>query len=687
MSSLSNARLKIVDADDFNIAYIWGSVSCTMQADTLQVPERKVICKRVHGVNSNKHKYVDLISAFDIETTGLEEIEQSVMYLWSWQIGKCTVMGRTWEQFKEVANMIVNRVCQGGTRVVVYVHNLSYEFQFLTGIYHFAPEDVFAVDRRKILKCMMFNGLLEFRCSYLLTNMSLDKFTKSMNVPHAKLSGEEFDYSKRRMPWSDLTERELEYSRNDVLGLCEALQAKMRKDGDNLASIPMTSTGYVRRDARAAMKKEFLPCWKTPVEVYTLLKEAFRGGNTHANRCFAGTILKGVKSADRSSSYPDCQCNDIFPVGEWHECNVEVALEKHYATVFRVKLTNVRLREATWGCPYIAIAKCRNMVGVVADNGRVLQAESLETTITDVDWLIFKGEYTWDGCEFGEGFASDYGMLPDALTNCTKYYYENKTKLKGNPDKEYEYGKDKAKLNSIYGMSAQDIGKPAIEFVEELVNEPYRLSAGKSLEQRINDSNDKAFQSYAWGVWITAWARYRLEEGIKLAGENFVYCDTDSVKYIGEIDWSTYNEKRKNASLTHGAWADDAKGIRHYMGVYEADGEYEEFVTLGAKKYAYRENGEVHITVAGVGKKAGAKELGDLVNFRPGFLFEEAGGTCSVYNDYNYGIYEVDEKALEITKNIYIKDSTYRLSITHDYANIVQIFNRNLSEQNVLNVL
>ena len=59
--------------------------------------------------------------------------------------------------------------------------------------------------------------------------------------------------------------------------------------------------------------------------------------------------------------------------------------------------------------------------------------------------------------------------------------------------------KSKNKLNSIYGMMAQNPVKQSIDFIDD---------------------------------WMTAWARYRLEEGIWLAGDNFVYCDTDSVNIL-----------------------------------------------------------------------------------------------------------------------------------------------------------
>ena len=200
--------------------------------------------------------------------------------------------------------------------------------------------------------------------------------------------------------------------------------------------------------------------------------------------------------------------------------------------------------------------------------------------------------------------------------------------------------------------------------------------------EMLEKSNRSAFQSYAWGVWITAWARYRLEEGIRIAGNGFVYCDTDSVKYIGdkEEEWKKYNKIRMKHSLKNGAFADDRKGKRHYMGVYESEGIYEEFSTLGAKKYAYRQDGKLHITIAGVSKSKGAEELeraGGLKAFKPGFIFHEGGGTESIYNDHpeDDGLTEYitpEGEHIPITSNVVIRDSTYELGLTAEYRRLLE---------------
>ena len=305
----------------------------------------------------NKRHYVGITTAFDIETTYIDEINQSIMYIWQWQFGEdYTVIGRTWDEFLDLQKRIMKAI-PSDRWLVVYIHNASYEFQFIKGIYSFKPDDVFAIASRKVMKFDMW-GRFEFRCSYKLTNMSLKQFTKKMQVKHQKLSGDDFNYSVKRYPWTELTEEELEYCVNDVLGLVEAINALMARDGDTLQTIPMTSTGYVRRNAKRAMREgihhNFVYSILPDYETYCALREAFRGGNTHANRYYAGDIVENVHSADRSSSYPAVICNCEFPMTQFvpileQDLNADYIARcikiRHKALLLRIRIENLKLRD------------------------------------------------------------------------------------------------------------------------------------------------------------------------------------------------------------------------------------------------------------------------------------------------------------------------------------------------------
>ena len=646
-----------------------------------------------------KRHYIGLTTAFDIETTLLEDINQSVMYIWQWQFSTdVTVIGRTWDEFLDLQRRI-KAVLPDDRWLVVYVHNLSYEFQFLKGIYEFVPDDVFAIASRKVVKCDMW-GCFEFRCSYKLTNMSLKQFTSKMGVEHQKLSGEEFNYSEKRYPWTELSEQELEYCINDVWGLVEAVNALMERDGDTLQTIPLTSTGYVRRNAKRALKNSkvhhnFVYSILPDIETYRALREAFRGGNTHANRYYAGDIVENVHSADRSSSYPAVMCNCEYPMSVFvpilkNDLNPEYISRcikiRHKALLLRIGIKNLKLRDPFWGCPYLSRDKCRNCHEVVDtfDNGRILSATYIETTITDIDLKIIMEEYQGE-IIFLQGWYASYKKLPQPLIDEVIKYYRDKTELKGVKGQEIYYDKAKALLNSLYGMMAQDPVKHNLIFKQ--VGD-WEEDTSKTDEEILGKSNSKAFLAYQWGVWVTAHSREALERGIRLVqeteGADFIYCDTDSVKYTGGVDWSAYNSERIAECMESGSMATDPSGITHYMGVFETEDlndtgfAYRYFKTLGAKKYAYveREGEGVHCTIAGVNKKKGGAELdklGGLQAFDEGTVFREAGGTEAVYNDSpQMDQVEIDGHVLPITANIAILPSEYTLGITGEYERILK---------------
>ena len=640
-------------------------------------------------VGKNRRKYLNVVCAFDIETTRLND-HYSVMYIWQLQIGlDVTIIGRNWHEFKIAMQRLIAGM-DSDVYVVVYVHNLAYEFQFLRGIYNFKEEEVFAVKPRRPLRADMY-GHIELRCSYLHSNMRLETYLEKMGVPDQKLT---YDYDKQRFPWTPLTDQELEYCIHDVKGLVEAVYTEMAHDGDTLYTIPATSTGYVRRDVKAAMRqlkygviKEMLP----DLDTYNLLREAFRGGNTHANRYFSGHIIENVKSFDRSSSYPDVQVNCKFPIGPFRAVQgkkipwaklEDLINRRGKACLIRLALWDVSLTDPyKTGAPYLAFDKCRYVKNVRLDNGRILSADYLETTLTDIDLKIVMDQYNFTARRILTLEYARYGYLPDVLRDCIIKYYRLKTELKGIAGKELLYEKSKNKLNSIYGMSAQNPVKQNIIYT----GGAWQLDE-TPVAELLEEANKRAFFPYQWGIWTTSHARERLQRGIDLVrdqGGEFIYCDTDSVKYTGDVDWSDLNRELEAASKESGAYADDKNGIRHYMGVYEPDKGYPaKFATRGAKQYVVEHpDGKLEATIAGVSKRedggriSGGMELtekGGIKAFlEDTVLFEKAGGIELSYNDDKTEIVKVDGHRLKVRSCVTINPSTYTLTDTDEYYGLI----------------
>lgn len=630
--------------------------------------------------------YLQTVSAFDIETSTYQDPEegpQGFMYIWQWQFGEiCTVFGRTWDEFLDLVTRLNAWLESRGDRLLVYVHNLAYEFQYLAGVWEFGEVDVFATDVRSPLRVMM--GKLELRCSYRLCGRSLKQWAKDMRIEHQKL--DDFDYSAIRYPWSPLTDREYQYCFHDVIAVVECVEKQLAAYGDTVYTIPYTRTGYIRRRVKQSMgywSRDAIRGMQNTLPVYDRLREAFRGGDTHANRYWVQSILGDVYSYDRSSSYPDVIVHCKFPMTRFREEpatfeRFKKCCESGRACLVKVSFYRIRLIDPDTGNPYLSYEHCtrpgyRKPIGEQMDNGRILSAEFCEMAMTEIDYRIIEEQYDWDSIRIEWLLSARYGFLPQPLVDVILNLYRDKTSLKGVPGEELHYMLAKGDLNSVYGMMCQRVISQPVIFRN------HDWSVGDfNREEEYNKAIEKAFLNYAWAVWVTAWARWRLYEGIRIATAgsklNFVYADTDSIKARSAVDLSKYNAARIRDANASGAFADDPKGIRHYMGVFEFEGMYGHFVTLGAKRYCSKEGEELTITVAGVPKRAGADELqrkGGIEAFVDGFLFEDSGKTAAVYNDYADYWIEVDGIPLHITRNVCIVPTTYDLSLETNYALLI----------------
>lgn len=638
-------------------------------------------------VKSGKHKmYQRHPMTFDIETSKIptddEGHYQAFMYIWQVCIEGNVVFGRRWEELQDFMERVVNAYkLSEGERVVVYVHNLSFEFQFIQDYFNFT--DVFAMASRSILTAKTAH--LEFRCSYKLSNMSLAKFIENTpNTLHYK-GVDDLDYASVRTPDTELTVIEYGYCFNDVKGLYECVMELLKED--NIATIPLTSTGYVRRDCRHAMNKNkdnrkmFLRSRLTLLQ-YKLLRECFRGGNTASDRYLTNLILKIVGSYDLSSSYPFQMIAREYPLGKWNYGVIPdiKTLEEYnskYCTIARYTFKNIRLRDEK-PIPYIPQSKCL----ALGDNreiynGRILHADFLTISMTNIDFDIVKEQYEYDELAVEEFHYSRKGLLPKELRDTIMYYFEKKSELKGDEEHYYEYMKSKNKLNSIYGMTVTNILNTEIEYHDGEYTEK------KMTEEEMQEALDKyyknhrSFLNYSWGVFVTAYARRELEDGLNIAGLDTIYCDTDSVKFIGNHDkeFEAYNERLNKECEEKGIrnYA-EVNGKRYYMGIFDKEKGYDEFITLGAKKYAFLQNGKLGITVSGLSKKKGAEELekkGGLRRFQRNEVFYNSGRTIAQYNSAEIHDITVNGCTFSTASNLAIVDTTYTLGITDTMLDII----------------
>ena len=588
-------------------------------------------------------EYVELPFSFDIETSSwynLNNEKRGCMYCWQVGLNGRWLLGRTWKEFHDFCNNLITILNLNlDRRIICWVHNLKYEFQFLQ--YKFTWNDIFAIDALTPVQAVANCGI-EFRCSYIQSGKSLAKLGEDLTkYKLPKLVGD-LDYTKVRHWKTELSEKEMEYCRNDVLILNGYIQ-ELKDKGEKISNILLTKTMYVRRDVRnrcfygdgkhkrntkeAKKYKKLMKALTLEPDEYESVHAAFAGGFTHANARNANKTLLDVTSWDFTSSYPAVMLTEMFPMSKGKKIEGYYFLDdfpfkSNCLYVFTVRFKNIQIKEDAPDTP-ISFSKCSKISKYYElDNGRVWKGDELETTITNIDLDTIRAFYDFDECVIFNAWEYIKSYLPLPIIQSVIKYYKNKTTLKDVKGEEEAYQLFKGFLNSIYGMMVSNILHPDFTWGELYGWTTEKLTDLKDELQNYNDSNQR-FLSYVWGVFITAYARRNLFSGILACGEDYIYSDTDSIKILNSDDHKEYIDNYNNMIIKKlktmcNTYKIDFSEVSPYtieneqkiIGLWDFDGHYKKFKTLGAKRYmVLTDKDELKITIAGVNKKTGAAYL------------------------------------------------------------------------------
>ena len=622
-----------------------------------------------------------------------EQVEYySIMYIWMFSINDTVYYGRTWNEFKEFLEKLAENIPE---KKIVFIHNLSYEFQFLRGV--FEIKDVFARTKRKVMKCFLPYYNIEFHCTYFMTNISLDKLADTFKLPVKKLVGN-LDYDIIRCPKTKLTKKELSYCENDCLVLYHYIKLEL-EEYLRVDKIPITSTGKVRRQLQELVYKDIgyrrnmRKSINTNPHIYNLLIEAFQGGYAHANWIYTDEVLDNVDSYDFTSSYPYVMTAYKYPATEFIKDDVKTVSDMYrlYAYLLVVRFKNIKCKYCN---NFISASKCRKIRNGKYDNGRLMSADEIEIVLTDID---FKFILETHDCEYEilESFSALYKYLPKLLINFILDKYVKKTELKGIESEEVNYARIKAMFNSIYGMSVTNTIRNDVKYDNEKGWYEEELSNEKIIELLENEKK-KGFLSFSIGVWVTAYARNNLLSNLIKLDKYQVYADTDSLKLLNGYDKNVienYNKKvierikyvSEILNIPYEKYCPkDIKGEEHLLGVFDCETKkgdlftYKRFITQGSKIYATEDfKGKIKITVAGVPKKTGAKCLEKIEDFRDNLVFKSSitGKQTIVYLDE-----QLENELIDYQGNRYINtDKTgacmipcsYELGKALDYSNLI----------------
>lgn len=662
-------------------------------------------------VRDNKRvEYYNVPAGFDIEVSSFyqgdkkPENKRGIMYIWQFGIFNLVTTGRTWKEFEVLISMLQKILALNESRrLVVYVHNLPYEFQFIRK--HFDWEEVFILTERKPVYAI--TGGIEFRCSLKLAGgKSLANVAKDLQKYKVMKAVGDLDYEQIRTPLTPLTEKELLYCENDIRVILCYIQEKIEQDGD-ITKIPLTNTGYVRNYCRKECYSRWKPYRKVmesltlEADEYSQLKRAFQGGFTHANAHYVGKVLDKVGSHDFTSSYPAVMVLEKFPMGKAEYITNGISeSELMELMITRCCLFDIEI----WGLMPklfnehpISRYKCPVCENAIVDNGRIVMAEHIITTITEQDFFVYTEFYTWDRIEIKNLRTYQKNYLPKNFVQSILNLYEKKTVLKDVEGEEINYMISKNMINASYGMAVTDPIRDELMYSD---NTFYTIP--KNIAEGIDryNNNIRRFLFYPWGVWVTAYARANLFSGIIEMGDDYVYSDTDSIKSINterhENYFNSYNaqilDKIELASQYHNLDKSlfapyTKKGKQKIIGVWDDEGIYDKFKTLGAKRYLTMKGvestePEYMITLAGSNKKKTMEYLvgtGDpFGNFKDGLSIppENSGRLILTYIDNETlgtvsDIFGVPYDYHELS-SIHMEKSEYNLSMSEEFVRYLE---------------
>ena len=677
-------------------------------------------------VIDGKDAIYNVPSSFDIETSSFKSKDgekHACMYIWQFGLAGSIIYGRTWSDWLDFLNTLVDYLhLNEHTKLYIYVHNLAYEFQFMRG--WFKWEKVFAIKNRRPVYAICgapYKGI-EFRCSLFLSNYALAYIGDNLltKYPVKKLVGD-LDYSKARHSKTPLTDKELQYCFNDVKVVMSYIQEKIEVDGD-ISKIPLTNTGYVRNYCREECfyedceteedrKRVFLnyraimkSLTVDTLDEYKQLKRGFMGGFTHASCLHSNQIMYDVGSADLTSSYPFVMCAEYFPISKSTSVgNVEDgAAFRHFlktkCCLFDIEIKNLKpINE--YENP-ISVSRCMIYGKSTTNNGRVVTADRLQTTMTELDFDTCEKFYTWDSIKILNMRIYERGYLPKALIMAILKLYRDKTQLKGIEGKEIEYLVSKNMINSAFGMMVTAIVRNDYTYVDHWNKEVHDDGSAQNYINKYN-KNFNRFLYYGWGVWVTAHARHNLFSAIYEFGEDYVYADTDSIKglnfgmhakYFQDYNDQVLEKLLKMCNHYNIPFSmcqpKTKKGISKRLGVWEMEEPYLRFKTCGAKRYIFEHmDGKLDITVSGLNKKYAVPYLLETYDDDHDLIFEvfgdgmyiEAGHTgkltMTYIDEHDSGVlvdYLGHAGIFDERSSIHMEPQSYFMSMVGDYLKFLE---------------
>ena len=568
-----------------------------------------------------RHHHTPYVAAFDTETSTIEKDGEQIafMYVWQMAVENEAFYGRTWSEFKLCLQKMKNEMHLAvDYKLIVYVHNLKYDFGFYKKEVNLDGNDFVARSRRTVLKHIM-DDCFEVRDSAVYTEEPLEHMGEEIGIP--KMKG--YDYNRIRHALTPLTPEELEYCEHDVLILTRYFRLEAEKLNCSIYKLALTATQKIKRGINEEFARESRMYQNMIMSrqlkdndhdnhILDLLKHAFFGAFNYSSQLIRGITQNNVAGIDISACY-GAQCLlHPYPVGkftpiELPESTDDLKNNPRYAgkaMLITFAAKDVSAKYADIGFLPINVhnywQRPASDINNIASK-RVLTAAKLEMTLTDVDFRLFLEFYSYSAIKFVSIMASDYGDMPPYMIRSIEKTHRKKLEIQRRNNiiklsrpltlaEQLEYTHAKTGVSRIYGILVQDPVRDIYEWNPEI----------NDIQKNGEQKNKSQFQPvlYQWGVWVVAWARYeilRLLLKLSGTGKNFddlktLYSDTDSLYFkFTESDIEivkSYNDminaKISNVAKKYRISPEALTGIGTLKITY-----YQQFKTTGIKQYCY----------------------------------------------------------------------------------------------------
>lgn len=606
----------------------------------------------------------------DIETSHNHDPENPICWIVSIQVlfDDAYHLFRTPEEFIEYISDLSKRMkLSTERRLVIYIHNASYDLSYLLPYiqkYYPGKEERHCIMHGEHKIIQYYQGGLEFRCSYLLSGVSLERWSKEMNVEHQKQVGL-YDYDAIIYQDSELDLQSLTYDEYDVLAMQECFDKQLDAHGDYIASVPLTSTGYARRylrnkcEADRYYRQEYFLDNRLNLDSMVMCLDGYAGGYTHNNRYKKSKVqisytynngkLKGnIKHRDFRSHYPSQLRTYPMPYGEPelyydirdhesyfalhnHDIGIDELIDMYpeYFSMCEIEVDGMILKDMKITMPFMQVSKIplktrSDGYRMLADNGRLITyIGTFRTTVDNITLRILRDQYNFS-YRIIQVYRFKTKPCPKPIADAIDKLFKDKSDYKILWKKyQKEYGEfhektieaafkllqSKKLLNSIYGCFATSPLRDDYDIDFEHYNkdsgelEPF-ITNKCNKEKALDDYYKKrsSFLFYPVGVACTAAARYELYQYITTIGyDRVLYVDTDSIFYLTSPEIEAKVEALNAEKNKTAPYITNIKGEKIYYDVFEEEPDIIAFKGLHSKCYGYiTESNEMKLVIAGV---------------------------------------------------------------------------------------